>query len=724
MKKPLFLFITLILFLQACKDRDFAPVDIFDEEELPTDDEGNIIQDSTVQSLGSLCNDIQLFASKERVQELPGGFQVKGTLFAQTDEGLTSISSGDFSIAHASSGNLASVSGFGSMLMPKVGFFKDNFLTSDLFGAELSYGAGATFRDINPEFPLVNEDCYFRFNVDPAADFLQGKIGGPIMVGSTLLNFKDMFLQANTPAILFHGDIYQFDKNAKPEALPEGASKFKKFKAKAGKLSPKWSITNAYFGIAARAHFPFRAYEYSEELNEIVGGTNFQEFQGHLYIKGTVPLKKYPIDITGEAVVENSFSSLGALDLFENGFDNAAYRMGINGQAEFGHALLDILPLDLRVTLGQATVQVNVDQNESFLRMAGEYDSGRLYEEILGPEIVKLLPLQTFNGQMYLNVGTELSEWELYLKNQLEINIPGVGKQPLQQAIIHINNEHILLSGKTTLPWGIGAVELTGELQRNGEFLLRGLAKAGVDFGKGVKMASALDIEISNEGLFINGFLTLPGGVGDFAVAGELSSERILLKGSQKTFIRFSDSEALEVDLSLEANSDKGVFLHGFMKTPLQVAKVEVDGEISSRGLALRGLIEGRLDFGVTKLSSDLSLNATTWGGAALSGAIDVPLIIIGGNVAVTGYIYGPTSFGLNGKTGAFIDLKVASANASVELGFSQSSVTIGAEAEFCVADDSLVETCAKVGLSFKPNWATGNLNICADLPIAGETCI
>lgn len=719
MKKQLLFSLLLFLIIQSCKDRDFQPIDIFEEEELPTDDNGDILLDSTIQSLGVLCNDVQLFANKERVYETENGLQVKGTLFAQTEEGLTSISSGDFSIAHSASGEFTSLSGFGSMLMPKVGFFKDNFLFSDLFGANLSYGSGEVFRDLNPEFPLVDQDCYFRFNIDPTADFLPGKIGGPVMIGNTLLNFKDMFVQPNTPAVLFHGDIYQFDKDAKPEALPADAGKFKKFKAKAGTLAPKWSVSNAYIGIAARAHFPFRPYEYSEELNEIVGGTNFEEFQGHLFIKGTVPLKKYPIDVTGEAVVENSFSTLGALDLFENGFDEAAYRIGMNGKVEFGHALLDILPLDLRVQLGEATVQANFDQGESFLRMAGEYDSGRLYEEILGPEIVKILPLQTFSGQMYLNIGTDLSEWELYLKNQLEINIPTIGKQPLQQAVIHINNQRIFLSGTTTLPFGIGEVKIEGELQRDGQFLLKGIANAGVDFGKGIELGSALDIEISNEGLFINGSLTLPGGVGDFMVTGELSSERILLKGSQKTFIKFDNSEALEVNLELEANSDTGIFLHGFMKTPLQVALVEVDGEISSRGLALRGVIDGKIDFGVTKLQSKLSLNATSWGGAALSGEVDVPLVIIGGNIAVTGYIYGPTKFGLNGKTSVFVDLQVASARPSIELGFSQSSITIAADAEFCVT-----EICATVGLSFKPNWETGSLNICAELPVAGETCI
>lgn len=725
MKKLLLVFALFVFFI-SCKDRDFKPIDIFEEEEKPPfDEDGNIIADSTILNVGVTCNGVNLFAYLDRVQEISNGYQIKGTLFTQTNLGLTPLTSGDFTVTKGNNGDLVKMEGFGSTLVPEVGDFAGVMSYSDIFGANLSYGNGVEFRRFDGELPLQDESCYFRFNLDPAADFLPGKVGGPMMIGNTLINFKDLYMNADAPAILVKGDMYFFDKNSKPEAIKDGASKFTKFKAKAGKLSPKYSISNVSIGLAAKPHFPFRPAKFSDQLEEIVGGTNFETFDGSIYLKGTVPLKKYPIDVTGEFVYDNSYAGYRLPDLFENGLDNTAYRLGVNGKVEFGHFLLDMLPLDLRVELGNATLQQQMAlTGESFIRFAGEYDSARLYDELLGPEIAKVLPTTTYSGKMYVNIGTELSEWELYMENQMEINIPGVGRQPFQQAILHFNNEGIYVSGLATLPYGVGQIKLTGELNKDGSFALKGMANAGVDFGKGIKLGSALNVEVSNRGVFLNGMLQLPGGISDFTVEGELSADRLMLKGTQRTNINFGNGEALQTDLSLEANTDTGVFLHGFMKTPLQVALVEVDGEISARGLALRGLIAGRLDFGVTKLSTDLSLNATTWGGAALSGAIDLPLVIIGGNIKVTGYIYGTTSFGLNGETGAFIDLGVASANANVELGFSQSSVTIGAEAEFCVADDTAVEVCAGVGLSFKPNWATGALNICADLPLVGETCI
>lgn len=712
-------FSAILTLMVQCKTKDFEPIDIFEEEVLPVDAEGNIKIDSSILNLGKSCNGVDIFAYKDRVQVTSAGYQVKGTLFTQTEIGLTSLSSGDFTISKSENGELLQMDGFGSILTPKLGLLQDNLIFSDLFGANITYGNGVQFRVAQPELPLVDKDCYFRFNIDPAAEFLPGKIGGPMMIGNTLINFKDMYLQADAPAILVKGDMYGFDKNAKPEALPEGAGKFKKFKAKAGKLSPKWSITNVSIGLSAEPHFVFRPAKFSDELEEIVGGTGFEEFKGSLYLKGTVPLKKYPIDVTGELVYDNSFSPRGAMDLFENGFEDAAYRLGFNGKVEFGHFLLDILPVDMRVELGNATMQQNIDLNESFLRIAGEYDSARLYDELLGPEIAKLLPTQTFSGKMYLNVGTKLEEWEMYLENQMEINIPGVGRQPFQQSILHINNEKIEVQGLATLPWGIGQIQLKGLVKKDGTFSLKGKANAGVDFGKGVKLGSAIDVEVSNRGVFLNGMLTLPGGVGDFVVEGEISSERIKLKGSQRTNIKFGQGEALQTNLSLEANSDTGVFLKGFMKTPLQVAEVAVEGEISSRGLMLRGLIKGHVDFGVTKLQTDLSLSASTWGGAQLSGMIDVPLVIIGGKLAATGMIDSPTKFGLTAEAGVFLDFGVASARPNVVFGFSQSEIKIGANAEFCVT-----EICATVGLLFNPNWQTGQVQICAELPVVGETCI
>ncbi|MGR3811312.1 hypothetical protein [Jiulongibacter sp. NS-SX5] len=724
--KKIYVFLLLSLAFSACKDREFDPIDIFEEEEKPpTDEEGNILADSSILNVGVTCNQVDLFAYRDRVQEISNGYEVKGTLFTQTRLGLTALTSGDFTITKGANGDLVKLDGFGSTLMPEVGDFAGITEFSDIFGANLSYGNGSQFASLDPTLPFQDESCYFRFNLDPAADFKEGIVGGPMMMGNTLVNFKNLFLNVDAPAIFMKGDLYFFDKNTKPVAVADGASKFKKFKAKAGKLSPKFSISDVSIGVSAEPHFVFTPGEFSEELEEIVGGTNFESFNGSLYLKGTVPLKKYPIDVTGEFVYDNSYAGHRLPEIFENGLDDTAYRLGFNGKVEFGHFLLDLLPADLRVELGNATLQQQFAlTGESYMRFAGEYDSARLFDELLGPEIAQILPTTTYSGKMYFNVGTELSEWEMYLENQMEINIPGVGRQPFQQAILHLNNEGIYVSGLATLPYGIGEIKLTGELKKDGTFALKGMANAGVDFGKGVKLGSALAVEVSNDGVFLNGMLQLPGGISDFTVEGELSSERVLLKGTQRTNINFGSGEALQTDLSLEANSQTGVFLHGFMQSPLQVAKVEVDGEISARGLALRGLIAGKVDFGVTKLTTDLSLNATTWGGAALSGQVDVPLVIIGGNIAVTGFIYGPTSFGLNGKTGAFIDLKVASANANVELGFSQSSITIGAEAEFCVADDSALETCAGVGLSFKPNWATGELNICGELPVVGEKCI
>ena len=85
-------------------------------------------------------------------------------------------------------------------------------------------------------------------------------------------------------------------------------------------------------------------------------------------------------------------------------------------------------------------------------------------------------------------------------------------------------------------------------------------------FSRYNRVAADLQISISNEGLFVNGMASLPGGISDFTIEGELSKERLRVKGTQMTNINFGNGARLKTDLSLEASTDSGVFLSGMME--------------------------------------------------------------------------------------------------------------------------------------------------------------
>ncbi len=716
MFKFISILIIAILFTQ-CSTDPFEPIDIFEEEIITVDEFGNVVDngENVMLPVGELCNGVQLFANKERVQQLPGGFQIKGTVFAETDEGITSISSGDFTIDHNRSDELSKFTGFGSFLLPDNGLFGQSADLSDLFGANLQYGAGQAFIKQDESLPLQEEDCYFKLTLEESSGFAPGGSTYPMLIGNTALSFNTIYLQPQVPAILVKGDMDQYEVKDKPAKVVEGADGKKKFKPASQSVKKKWSIKDVHIGIAAKPHFKFKPKKFSDELEEIVGGTNFKEFDGHLYLKGTIPLKKYPIDIKGEAVIQNDFSPLGAVDLFDRGFTDAAYRMGINGTAEFGHTILDFLPVDTRVELGNVTLQLNVDGEETFLRFAGEYETDIL-GEILGEELSKVIPRQTQSGKVYANIGTELNEWQYYFEQKLSMNMPGIGVQELSETIIHVTPDQIYLSAMSTLPFGIGETKISGRLNRNGQFELLGIAKANLEMGD-ARMAADLKIQINNDGLFVEGMASLPGGISDFAIAGEISKDEVSISGWQMTNIDFGGGAKLKTDLQLTASTKTGIFLFGAMETPLDVVAVVVEGRVSAQGLALGGKVKAKVDFGVTKLQSDIQIIASTWDGAKLRGNIDVPLAVIGGNFNVTGCITGPTSFRMEAYGSVGLDFSLASAEVNFCLRFSDDDIKIGGGGEFCAAQIF----CAEYGVLFNPNWSTGQIKFCVILGVRGE---
>lgn len=717
------LLIATVLLIYGCTTDPFEPIDIFEQEQISVNADGNIVEngENTMLPVGHLCDGVQLWANKDRVIETPGGFQIKGTVFANTEEGITSISSGDFEIKNNALDELSGFTGFGTFLLPEVGVFKDNVDLADLFGANLQYGSGRAFKALDADLPIVDGDCYFKMTMEESSGFGPGGDSYPLMMGNTAMAFNTMYIQPNIPAILIRGDLDQYSVEDKPAKVVEGRDGRKRFKPASRNVKKKFSIKDLHIGVAAKPHFVFTPNTFSDELEEIVGGTGFEQFQGSMYLKGTIPLKKYPIDITGEAVLRNDFKSGDVLmNVLENSFEETTYELGINGTAEFGHAILDFLPLDTRVQLGNATVHLKTSLNESFVRFAGEYDTD-IIGEIVGDELAKLLPRKTLSGKMYGYVGTDLSEWEYYIEANMDMELPGIGTQKLNEAILHITPNGIYLSCFATLPYGIGETEITGEVNRDGTFSLTGRAKAQLELGD-ARISGDLNLIINNSGIWLDGMASLPGGISDFAIAGEVSAQRVSISGSQMTNINFGNGARLKTDLKLVASTDKGIFLSGKMDTPLDVTMIGVEGKITKRGLSLKGYIDNNVNFGVAKLDADLSVSASTWAGAKVNGLINVPLPIIGGRVEVNGMITGITTFSLDANASAYVEMgDVASAEAGICFGFSQRNIKVGGSAEFCAADI----ICGEFGIRIKPDWGQGSVELCVDFGSAvGEVCI
>jgi len=679
-----------------------------------------------LRAVAEVCDGVALVSNKERVLDLPGGFQVKGTLFADTEEGITAISSGDFEFTNQFADELDGFSGFGSFLLPDVGAFKGNVDLADLFGAQLNYGSGEAFKNRDEDLPLVEEDCYFQMTLEETSGFGPGKNEYPFLIKNTAISMNTMYLQPEIPAILIKGDMDQYGTEDRPQRIDESGKK--KFKPRSQNIKKKFSVKDVHIGIAAKPHFVFTPFTFSDKLERIVGGTNFQSFQGSLYLKGTIPVKKYPFEITGEAVVESTSATEGILNVLEGSFEESFYDIGVNGTLTFGHALLDILPVETRVDLGQATYQMSVALDDTYVRFGGEYDTD-FVGELLGPDFSRILTPTTARGKMYGNIGTDPKDWQFYIDTDMTMNIPGLGESILSTSVLHFTPEHTYINFNTILPYGIGETEITGELFKDGTFYLTGTAMANLEIAD-ASLAADLLITISNDGLFLEGMASLPGGVSDFKISGEITEDCMILRGEQMTDIDFGGGARLKTDLKLEASTKTGIYLSGALETPFDVTMISVEGRINRDGLLLTGIIDNTVDFGVTELNADLSISASTSTGARVSGVIDVPLVIIGGNIDVSGSITGPTSFSLAANAGVFMDFGPTSAEVGVCYAFDQSQIKLGGNAQFTWTkkkeqEDDPDETDTQgLAVLINPNWGNNTVDICIEIPVLGEHCL
>ena len=695
-----------------CETDEIEPIDIFDPE---GPDELIINGETTDLPLDNICYSNRLFVNNQRINANDLGYKIKGTIFSESAIGPIAVTNGEFDLQRDASGEINSFEGYGTAQFPKAGFLNDVLVMADIYGAQTKYASGSIFNEDEERFklPFADQSCFFRFTLDPYPQFESDEAGGLAMIENALFDYDRLYYDPSDPTIFFDGKMHEYEVKDKPKPTSKNGEP-KRFKGKKEKV--KATISDMRFGLSLNDRFQFLPLEYSDDLEATVGGTNFQSFSGGFYMSGKMSLKKYPLFLEGETVV---YSQLGLANIFELGFDKAFYTRGVNGKVFFGHDLLSLLPLDLEIELGKATLQENVELGNTFLRFAGEYDmdTNDFFAGVIGEEATRFLPSVSRSGQMYVNIGEQLEEWEFYMMNQYQLSIPGLSNS-LQQQYFHFTPQLVELGGYMDLPFGIGSTEVLGKLESDGTFLLYGNVNGDISFGNGVSLNGDLTLEVSNEGAFLLGEVNLPGSLAGISVRGQITDQGIILEGEGDVDIKFGSGATLAANLHLLADSNQGVFLDGFLETPLQVAAVEVAGEVSSRGLMLRGMINGKLDFGVTRLQSNLSLNASSWDGAILTGMIDVPLVVIGGNTSVRGEILTDKLFDLEGSSSAFLDFTVASAEAGISLGFSPTDVSITSNTEFCLAGTG----CADYGVSFNPDWGNGSVSAC--VTFVDEVCI
>lgn len=753
----------LLLGLTQCEVEDIKPIDVFDNEELinPADLPTNGFKGAN-----------KLYVNSDRIVQTVDGYHIKGTIFSESSFGIIPVTSGDFTIKDlvsvskksvkgiqmfTNSGSSFNFNGYGTGEFPSFGLLAQ-FTTDKISGSSTSYKIG---KDFKSEFdfsklPLTDTTYYFHYIIDQSVE--RGVKAQKIK--KTTFTFKDFFLDASEPAVFFLGDIQS---------------------------NGRYLVKNLGIGISSAGTIPFLPLTYSNTLEEAVGGTGFSPFNGHLFLGGDIPIKKYPLKIVGSAVINTAFSSEGVTDFFERGFDNSSFQMGANGYLTFDNALIKFLPLNLDVKLAKSTLQAEYTDNHAVIRFAGEYSNIDYLREILGEDVLKFIPLTASEGRMYASIGSTLDDYKLYIESALSINIPGLGLQPINDGVVFISPDGIRLSGRIGMPYEIGSVQISGVINRDGSFKLTGTTQSGIRFNSDLRYDANISVEISNSGVILSGDLFLPYGIGAASFVGEISDRGIGLTGNFNSRIQFSSNVSVQAGLSFTANSWSGISLLGNLNLPAGIADVQVQGDITLRGLAVSGRFSSDIDFGAgVKIPAiNMAVSATTWGGVSMNGSLNLPyglggvavgggltsdidlllygklgsnLSIVGvsifncdlnlnaststgvalngsvsmpggiGNVAMGGGITS-SGFNLYGEKTIGIDFVIVSLETGFRIGITQSSVNISAYGHGCIGipvpyPPWTEDLCDDVDVSVEPDWGSGSFELCIDFPIVGSQCI
>lgn len=451
------LILSLLLLTLACQEQEIIPINVYETEVLDT----TSARSFNVEGLG------QIFVNEGRFISNGNGFDIKGSIFTNSESGLIPITSGEFSLTDPIDGIYSSLEGYGISGLPEVGIFND-FESLINPGTYISLQTGLMIKAEQPDVPLQDDRSYLVVSADNVLDQLPTyKISGSeIKMGS-------FFLDPYDPSIFLQGEI-----------------------------SGAVTIENASVGLSANGLLLFEPYSYSEDLESIMIRP-LESLNGNIFISGEVPLPEYQVKIVGEALVGFVLNENGTKDFFERGLEGAEYRMGANGKVLVDNTLLNYMPSDVELELGRSTLILNTEQGgENFLQIAGEVNTGDLAGKILADlDPSGFLENVEFPGSIlegYLYVSDNLDSTQFYLSNTLALNVPGIGQQELAKAILEISAEKIRAEGRMRVP-GIAQVKIGGEFFYNGQFSLEGEAELGVDL-EVASLELTLGVMVNNDG--------------------------------------------------------------------------------------------------------------------------------------------------------------------------------------------------------------------------------
>ncbi len=214
------------------------------------------------------------------------------------------------------------------------------------------------------------------------------------------------------------------------------------------------------------------------------------------------------------------------------------------------------------------------------------------------------------------------------------------------------------LTSTLDLPYGIGHVDVEGKITSDELYLAGNLSSdAQIDFA-GLQVPT-FDLSVSastKDGVFINSEVSLPYGIGDAKVSGELTSEKLKLTGQLTSKLEFAGFTLSDINLYAMLSTDpaEGVELRGDVLLLGGLGQAHVAGKINSDELYLAGSLASDLDLGFTSFHSDINVELSSKRGIDFDGNVDMPFGI--GGISVDGYMHSDGNFKFAGSAKLRID--------------------------------------------------------------------
>ncbi|HEY3499789.1 MAG TPA: hypothetical protein VGK73_34090, partial [Polyangiaceae bacterium] len=434
------------------------------------------------------------------VKELAEGFEVHGALLLTTPLGQLPIANASvvFEYGEDRKKGLERLRGDVNLPFPSFGATA-GFEVSDLVRASIGLDSGKNLAQLDA--PIAEDRRYLFFQFEAGFQAKNGPVGISLPGGEDGTLILDPF----DPFVFVKGSLFGLDAIGKVEDIA--------------------------IGLSAQGLIPF----VPETTYGLAAGVG--EFEGHVYLSGSVPLTRLPLTISGDMVLDIDAKNQGR---HLHQIDQASVELGVNGDIALTVDFFDVLSFEAPIEQATAGILLTEDEQRAYLSGVLEPDHSFLPSE---------LPLRADHRVSVAGlISNEIADSYLVMEGEYTL----VGSSLAQRVGLDLSN--------------LAVAQARLDIDQRG-FRMLGTLDAGVKLARDLEVGGSAKVEAFFADDPSDFFVALEG---DIAVAGH---------------------ELLDAKARIDRN---GLFVEGRLDTGL--TELAVSGFITRSGAQLTGTATTTID--------------------------------------------------------------------------------------------------------------------------------